>query len=114
MRDAAAITAGRVTADPSEVGQPDAREVPIPKMALLSPRQVAERVALSESAVRAAIARGELRASKLCRRIRIAESDVEAWIASARVQPDPSPLMPPPPRPRGSGVMRALLDDGRA
>jgi excisionase family DNA binding protein len=106
------ITAGGVTPDHVGGERSGRREGSALARPLLSPRQVAERVALSESTVRAAIARGELRASKLCRRIRIAESDVQAWISSTRVQPDERPCVPAPPRPRASGVLRALLDEG--
>ena len=48
----------------------------------LTPRDAAERLLISERAVRNAIARGELRAVNLCRRVRIAEQDYDAWVAT--------------------------------
>ena len=44
--------------------------------ALLSPEEVAQRCGLSRRAVYRAIERGELRASRLCSRIRIRAADV--------------------------------------
>ena len=52
--------------------------------ALLSPEEVARRCGLSRRAVYRAIERGELRASRLCSRIRIRAADVEAWVERTR------------------------------
>lgn len=53
--------------------------------ALLSPEQVARRCGLSRRAVYRAIERGELRASRLCSRLRIRSDDLAAWIVASRV-----------------------------
>ena len=57
--------------------------------------QVAEAVALHPKVVRRAIDAGELRAFKLRTRIRIRESDFEAWIDANRVEPYPIPELEP-------------------
>ena len=54
---------------------------------LLTPSEVAARCTLSAKTVYRAIERGELPAAKLCSRIRVRASDVEAWIASQQVRP---------------------------
>ena len=46
----------------------------------LTPRQVAEMTGLHVAVVRRAIERGELRAYKLCSRLRIGRNDFEAWL----------------------------------
>jgi excisionase family DNA binding protein len=79
---------------------------------LLTPLEVAERCGLSRLAIYRAIERGELPASKLCGRLRLRPTDVEAWIEARRVQP--SGLAPPSAPPRlpalpAQGSMRALL-----
>jgi len=54
---------------------------------LLSPEDVAHRCGLSRKAVYRAIERGELRASRLCSRLRVRAEDVEAWIEANAVTP---------------------------
>lgn len=54
---------------------------------LLSVADVARITGLSETTIRAAIADGELAATRLRRRIRIAVDDVAAWIDENRVRP---------------------------
>ena len=49
----------------------------------LTPRDAAARLVISERAVRNGISRGELRAVKVCRRVRIAERDFETWVADS-------------------------------
>ena len=56
--------------------------------ALLSPQDVARRCGLSRKAVYRAIERGELRASRLCSRLRIRPDDVDAWLQASTVVPD--------------------------
>jgi excisionase family DNA binding protein len=53
----------------------------------LTVREAAELVGLSDQAVRRAIGRGDLQATKPCNRIRIALDDVEAWLERNRVVP---------------------------
>lgn len=85
---------------------------------LLSPREVAERTGLSYHAVLRAIHRGELPAFRLCGRIRIRPSDVEAWMRDHRIEQQGessprSPLLGVGARPlRGSlAALRALEPD---
>jgi len=54
---------------------------------LLSVHEAAERVGLKHLALRRAIDRGELTASKLCGRVRIDPSELRRWIESNRVAP---------------------------
>lgn len=51
---------------------------------LLTIPEVAETCRLSEKAIRRAIDRGQLKAFKLCNRIRISHEDMREWIASQR------------------------------
>lgn len=76
----------------------------------LTPREAADRLLISERAVRNAISRGELRAVKVCRRVRIAEHDYEAWVAAALINPVDRIELPPRVAPgRGlRGVLREL------
>ena len=82
---------------------------------LLCPREVAETTGLSYHAVLRAIHRGELRASRLCQRIRIRPADLAVWIEGNRIQrpganSPASPLFASAPRAaRGSlAALRAL------
>jgi len=59
---------------------------------LLSPEQVAAWCGLSRRAVYRAIERGELRASRLCHRLRIRPADVETWMDATRVPARPAAL----------------------
>ena len=52
---------------------------------LMSPEEVARWCGLSRRAVYRAIERGELCASRLCHRLRVRPSDVEAWIELTHV-----------------------------
>ena len=65
---------------------------------MLAPAQVARLTNLSRAAVYRAIDRGELRASRLCGRLRVDPEDLEAWKARNVVSPSrrpPSPLRLP-------------------
>jgi excisionase family DNA binding protein len=80
---------------------------------LLSPEDVARICGLSRRAVYRAIARGELRAARLCNRLRIHPVELERWIAGETRGASP----PPPRRVRrrvvgAKGGLRALLDEG--
>jgi excisionase family DNA binding protein len=78
-----------------------------PERFLLTVSEVAEATGLSSNAVYRAIAAGELRASKLRRRLRVQAADLEAWI-DANVVCARGVDGPPPPtlRPgrRGHGL----------
>ena len=54
----------------------------------LSVREIAQQIAISEKAIRAAIRRGELTATKLCSRVRIAPDDFDSWIVQNRISPE--------------------------
>lgn len=78
--------------------------------ALLSPEQVARRCGLSRRAVYRAIERGELRASRLCSRIRIRGADVEAWVDGNKIEPSDDVVRPPrAPSLRSREGLRRLL-----
>lgn len=53
----------------------------------LSPREVAEITGLHVAVVRRAVERGELRAHKLCSRLRIRRDDFEDWLEENLVHP---------------------------
>jgi excisionase family DNA binding protein len=79
---------------------------------LLSPEDVARVCGLSRRAVYRAIARGELRAARLCHRLRVRPEELERWIGAQTlagehpVRPQGSRL----PRKAPSGGLRSLLD----
>jgi excisionase family DNA binding protein len=80
---------------------------------LLSPEDVACACGLSRRAVYRAIARGELRAARLCHRLRVQPAELERWIAEETRGADP----PTPRRSRHRtaevrGSLRVLLDEG--
>ena len=78
----------------------------------LTPRDAAERLVISERAVRNAIARGELPAVKVCRRIRIAEHDFDVWVAAARIEPDRPLELPARTTSPGTGLRGLLAELG--
>lgn len=80
---------------------------------LLSPEDVARVCGLSRRAVYRAIARGELRAARLCNRLRIHPAELERWIAGESC--GASPPLPRRVRRRATGAeggLRVLLDEG--
>jgi excisionase family DNA binding protein len=93
-------------------GATAAGSVPSPAMAdqqrvLLTVRDVAEVTGLSDRAIYHAVARGELRAIRVCSRIRIPQEWFDEWLDRAVVEPEPAFVMPPEPvRP---GSFKALL-----
>ena len=80
----------------------------------LRPREAAALAGLSTRAIYGAINRGELRAVRLCSRLRIPRDGFEAWIASCAVRTEHRDVVVPPPAPpppvRGS--FRRLFDGG--
>ena len=80
---------------------------------LLSPEEVARACGLSRRAVYRAIARGELRAARLCHRLRIRPAELERWIGEKTLAPEsPAPMRSSRPAgiaPRGS--LRAKLGE---
>jgi excisionase family DNA binding protein len=85
---------------------------PVTTDALLSPEQVARRCGLSRRAVYRAIDRGELRASRLCSRIRIRAEDVDAWVEENQIEPSAHQLRPARPSPlrQADGLRRLLAE----
>jgi excisionase family DNA binding protein len=80
---------------------------------LLSPEDVARVCGLSRRAVYRAIARGELRASRLCHRLRIHPAELERWIAEETRGTSPPPSQRVRRRVTGAdGSLRVLLDEG--
>ena len=88
-------------------------------MRLLSVAEVADTTGLSESAVYRAIAVGELRASKLRGRLRVRLSDLDDWIESNLVSPEPvrvqehaaRPARRLPAEPRAGGLRELLRQE---
>lgn len=87
----------------------DARLPPGPLF--LTVNDVAASCGLSPRAIYRAIRRGELRASRLCSRLRIDPTDVACWIAAGLVDADVrTPAVESAVQPRGpaNGLMRLL------
>jgi excisionase family DNA binding protein len=78
-----------------------------PQRVLLTVRDVAEVTGLSDKAIYHAVARGELRAIRVCSRIRIPQEWFDEWLDRAVVEPEPAFVMPPVPLRPGS--FKALL-----
>lgn len=79
----------------------------------LRPAEAAAIAGLSTRAIYRAIERGELRAARLCSRLRIPRADFEDWVARSVVQASESAvveLRPLPPTVHGS--FRGLLARG--
>jgi excisionase family DNA binding protein len=62
--------------------------------ALLSPEQVARICGLSRRAVYDAIKRGDLRAFRICSRLRISTDHLDAWLSESAVAGSPEPARP--------------------
>lgn len=79
---------------------------------LLSPEEVARVCGLSRRAVYRAIARGELRASRLCHRLRVRPADLKGWIEREMLTPPAATVASVHPSrraPRGS--LREMLNE---
>jgi len=72
--------------------------------ALLSPAQVAQICGLSRRAVYDAIGRGELRAFRLCARLRISSEQLADWLHRSAVAESA-----PPPAPEGARLTPAAV-----
>src|SRR3954454_1876002 len=78
-----------------------------PQRVLLTVRDVADVTGLSDRAIYHAVARGELRAIRVCSRIRIPQEWFDEWLDRAVVDPEPAFVMPAAPLRPGS--FKALL-----
>ena len=77
---------------------------------LLRVAEAAELAGLSTRAIYRAIERGELRAARLCSRLRIPRAAFDEWIERGTVRPAERPPVPTPPTPPAMpGSFRALL-----
>jgi excisionase family DNA binding protein len=80
---------------------------------LLSPEDIARVCGLSRRAVYRAIARGELRAARLCHRLRVRPAELERWIGGPPSSPESrrakrrNPPAAVPPR----GSLRSMFND---
>ena len=75
------------------------------------PREAAALAGLSTRAIYGAINRGELRAVRLCSRLRIPREAFDAWVAASAVRREPPFVpVPPPAPPPVRGSFRRLYD----
>ena len=85
---------------------------PVPPM-FLRPREAAALAGLSTRAIYRAIDRGELRAVRLCSRLRIPREAFDAWVDSSTVRGARAvEVVPPPAPPPMRGSFRRLFDGG--
>ena len=83
------------------------------RSAMLSPEEVARHCGLSRKAVYRAIDRGELKAFRLCSRLRIDPAAVDAWLDASAVRhdpPGPGTTQTSRPLPGSAGLRRFLPD----
>jgi excisionase family DNA binding protein len=80
-----------------------------PDAALLRVSEAAELAGLSTHAIYRAIERGELRAGRLCSRLRIPRAAFDEWINRSTVRPVERLVAYPPVPPPAPGSFRALL-----
>jgi excisionase family DNA binding protein len=71
---------------------------------LLTAAEVASLCKLSVKAVYRAVSSGELRATKLCGRVRVEPADLDDWIGRNRVRAEPRPIQLPPVAATRSGL----------
>ncbi len=93
----------------AEVARPAAVPEPPASETLMTVKDVADVCKLSETAVRRAVAEGELSAVKLRSRLRITREAFDAWILAQR-QPVARPAAAP--RALHQGSFRAQIDPG--
>jgi excisionase family DNA binding protein len=76
----------------------------------LRPSEAAEITGLSTRAIYRAIERGELRAARLCSRLRIPRDAFDEWVERCSVRaPEPAPTAYPRVPPPVAGSFRSLL-----
>ena len=81
----------------------------LPNAPLLRVSEAAELAGLSTRAIYRAIERGELRAARLCSRLRIPRAAFDEWIEQSAVRPAERPVEYQPVPPPVPGSFRALL-----
>jgi excisionase family DNA binding protein len=82
----------------------------------LCPAEAAELAGLSTRAIYRAIQRGELRAVRLCSRLRIPREDFDDWVARSEVRVEHAPIVRTrqvPALARGSFRRLLSAEDGR-
>lgn len=77
---------------------------------MLSVDRAAERLACSPRLVRDLVRRGELRASRVGRLVRIDERDLEAYLSRNAVQPATASTPKPPRRPNWRKAWQSIVD----
>jgi excisionase family DNA binding protein len=79
---------------------------------LYTPDEVAEMSGFHRQVIYRAIRRGELRAFRVCKRIRIKEEDLEEWIEREPAASTDSPILriTPPARASNIGSFRLIRD----
>jgi excisionase family DNA binding protein len=77
--------------------------------AFLRPDEAAALAGLSKRAIYRAIERGELRAARLCSRLRIPQVAFDDWVERCAVRPAERVVAPTPARPGVVGSFRELL-----
>jgi excisionase family DNA binding protein len=78
--------------------------------AFLRPVEAAELTGLSTRAIYRAIERGELRAARLCSRLRIPRAAFDEWVERCAVRaPEPAMTYPRVASPPAAGSFRSLL-----
>lgn len=99
---------------PNEEGVISRARPSVPTMAhsdpvLLTVGQAASLSGFSNRAIYRAIARGELRAVRVCSRLRIPRGWFDAWIEGSVVRPEEPIAIPPPGPAPAPGSFRALM-----
>lgn len=107
------------TAIPATQGAATVTSRPDEDTSLLRVDEVAARCRLSVKAIRNAIHRGELRASKLCGRVRVDPLDLQAWLDANAIRPDDEAARSPtlvrgPSGPGSVNRLRAIEASGRS
>jgi excisionase family DNA binding protein len=77
---------------------------------LLTVAQAADLAGFSRRAIYRAITRGDLRAVRVCSRLRIPCEWFDEWLEQSVVRPEPAVVVPAAPLPRGS--FKALIRQG--
>jgi excisionase family DNA binding protein len=91
----------------------EAMSTPAREPEFLTASEAAALVGLSTRAIYRAVQRGELEATRLCSRLRIQRSAIDAWVERGRVTPElpmPSPAVAPQGAPVAGSFRRLLAE----